>query len=56
MIYSKQAIKIENGTIVIHRPILSESEKEERKQKIIEALERFEKGKEISENVSNKSD
>lgn len=46
MNYSKQAIKTDNGTIVIHRPILSESEKEKRKQKIIEALEIFEKGKE----------
>ena len=47
MNYSKEIIKTENGTITIHRPILSESEKKKREQEVIEALGRFgtQKGK-----------
>ena len=45
MNYTKQ-IKTENGTITIHRPILSESEKKKREQEVKEALGRFGKKKE----------
>ena len=41
---SKQ-IKTANGTITIHRPILSESERQKKEQEVIKALGRF--GKEL---------
>ena len=50
MQYTKQTIKTENGTITIHRPILSEVEKKKREQEVINALSRFGKAKE-KENV-----
>lgn len=45
MNYSKQTIKTQNGTITIHKPILTNSEKQKREQEVINALSRF--GKEI---------
>lgn len=53
MNYSKQVIITNNGTVVIHKPLLSEIEKEIREQEFLEALEIFKKEK---KNVSNKSD
>lgn len=50
MNYTKQTIKTENGTITIHKPILSDSEKQKREQEVITALSRFGKAKE-KENV-----
>ena len=45
MNYSKQTIRTENGTITIHRPILSDSERQKKEQEVIKALGRF--GKEL---------
>ena len=41
MNYSKQTIKTQNGTITIHKPILSDSEKKKREQEVTNALSRF---------------
>jgi hypothetical protein len=45
MKYTEKTIQTEHGTITIHRPILSDSERKKREQEVIAALIRF--GKEI---------
>ena len=41
MSYTTQTITGENFTIVIHKPILSDSERKKREQELVNALENF---------------
>ena len=41
MSYTTQTITGENFTIVIHKPILSDSERKKREQELVNALEHF---------------
>lgn len=45
MQYTEKTIKTSSYTVVIRRPILTDSEREKREQDVIKALERFGKGK-----------
>lgn len=46
MKYTEKTITTNNYTIVIRRPILTDSERQKREQDVITALERFEKERE----------
>ena len=41
MNYTTQTITGTNFTIVVHKPILSDSERKKREQDVVQALERF---------------
>ena len=46
MQYTTKTIKMDNFTVTINRPILSEVERKKREQEVIRALVSFEKAKE----------
>lgn len=46
MQYTEKTITTNNYTIVIRRPILTDSERQKREQEVVKALERFEKEQE----------
>lgn len=50
MQYTEKTIITEHGTITIHKPILSDSEREKREQEVIQALKRFGKATEERNN------
>lgn len=46
MTYTTQTITGNNFTVTIHKPILTDSERNKREQEVLTALERFGKAKE----------